>query len=127
VWVAVGAAALVAVGVVVGLAVRPMSGGAVGASCIAGPCGQPGAASGGAVSTGGASAPPRRDPTDPTGLGTEPALDKLARQCHQGVMTACDDLFLQADPDSDYETYGVTCGGRQSSQTGAYCTDAFPD
>jgi len=63
----------------------------------------------------------------PTGLGDEPALDRLAEQCHQGDMSACDDLFYDSDFDSEYEEYGDTCAGRRSGGAWAMCADVFTD
>ena len=66
------------------------------------------------------------DPTrEPTGLGTDAAMDELAADCHQGDMQACDDLFFQSPAGSAYEDYGDTCAGRQAS--GGLCTLAFPE
>ena len=63
----------------------------------------------------------------PTGLGDEPALDELAEQCHAGAMTACDDLYFEAEIDSEYEEYGDTCAGRRSGGAWAMCADVFTD
>jgi hypothetical protein len=52
--------------------------------------------------------------TPPEGLGDDPELDALAQDCFEGIMQACDDLYLRSDIDSAYETYGETCGGRVS-------------
>ena len=68
--------------------------------------------------------PPTRAPD---GLGTDPALDQLAQQCYDADMQSCDDLYQRAPADSDYETYGDTCAGRQPEDTRRYCTDAFED
>lgn len=69
---------------------------------------------------------PVPEPTqEPTGLGSDPALDALAQSCYDGDMKACDDLYDQADVDSAYETYGDTCAGRQPTGTLRYCTSSF--
>jgi hypothetical protein len=64
---------------------------------------------------------------EPTGLGTDPALDALAESCFDGDLAACDDLFRTAPPDTPYRAYGDTCAGRQPENTGIWCTDAFGD
>jgi hypothetical protein len=48
----------------------------------------------------------------PTGftLGDNNDLDKLWRECGRGIWVSCDDLYLQADFDSEYEYFGATCG-----------------
>jgi hypothetical protein len=63
----------------------------------------------------------------PTGLGSDPHLDRYARDCFDGDMLACDDLFAESDSNSLYEAYGDTCAGRQEPGTEIYCTTAFPD
>jgi hypothetical protein len=64
----------------------------------------------------------------PTDLGNDPAMDRLAEECHGGDMQSCDDLFRESPIGSDYETYGGTCAGRQPVDDArtVYCTDAFP-
>ena len=63
----------------------------------------------------------------PVGLGDDPALDRLARECFDGAMTACDDLFDDSGWGSDYEDYGDTCAGRKPAGDGEYCADVFSD
>lgn len=60
-----------------------------------------------------------------TGLGGDPWLDRLAGDCHDGDMAACDDLFAQSELDSRYETYGDTCAGRRGAGEWSFCTDVF--
>jgi len=67
--------------------------------------------------------PPPAD--EPDGLGDDEVLDELAQDCYDGDMQACDDLFSESPLDSEYETYGDTCAGRQPENSG-YCTVAFP-
>ncbi|WP_448625327.1 hypothetical protein [Geodermatophilus sp. URMC 64] len=62
-------------------------------------------------------------PADPAGLGDDPGLDGYADRCHDGDLQACDDLYTLSDPMSDYEQYGLTCGGRVKPLEVAYCTD----
>jgi hypothetical protein len=62
-----------------------------------------------------------------TGLGDDPELDRLAQECHDGDMSACDDLFNRSDLDSAYEEYGDTCAGRRSSGEWSYCVDVYSD
>lgn len=49
---------------------------------------------------------------EPVGLGDDPDFDRLANQCFDGDMDACDELYFGSPIDSDYEEYGDTCGGR---------------
>ncbi|MBB3676487.1 hypothetical protein [Modestobacter versicolor] len=64
---------------------------------------------------------------EPTGLGDDPALDRLAQECHDGLMSACDDLFVDSPLDSDYEAYGDTCAGRREGGQWSFCVDVFSD
>ena len=65
---------------------------------------------------------------EPTGLGSDPVMDRYAQECYDGDMEACDDLFRESPVDSAYETYGGTCAGRQPVAVSEeiYCVDAFP-
>jgi hypothetical protein len=74
------------------------------------------------TSTPGAIPPPT---LEPTGLGTDPGLDELAQSCYDGDMAACDDLWRESDAGSDYRDFGDTCAGRQPSNSGSWCEDAF--
>jgi hypothetical protein len=62
----------------------------------------------------------------PDGLGSDDQLDQYARDCFDGDMQACDDLYDNAESGSDYERYGDTCAGRQPEGTRVYCRDSFP-
>ncbi len=62
---------------------------------------------------------------DPTGLGSDSTLDALAQSCYDGDLTACDDLYRDADPGTSYRNYGDTCAGRQEAGSGIWCIDAF--
>ena len=48
----------------------------------------------------------------PGNLGNDDDLDALADECFDGRLRSCDDLFSDSPVGSDYEVYGVTCGGR---------------
>ncbi len=75
-----------------------------------------------------AAAVPAPAPTEePTGLGTDGAMDLLANACFNGTMQACDDLYAQSPASSPYETYGDTCAGRQPAGTNRFCTAVFTD
>ena len=63
----------------------------------------------------------------PTGLGDDPALDRLAVACHDGDMSSCDELYDTSDVGSAYETYGDTCAGRREAGAWPYCTDVYSD
>jgi hypothetical protein len=41
-----------------------------------------------------------------------PQLDTLRADCEAGDPDACDQLYMEAPPGSDYETFGATCGDR---------------
>ena len=62
-------------------------------------------------------------PVDPSGLheGT-PGLDSYAERCHEGEMRACDELAGLAEMMTDYEQYGMTCGGRVKATAVFSCT-----
>jgi hypothetical protein len=53
----------------------------------------------------------------PTGLGDDERLNRLAQDCFRGQIKACDDLVRLSEPGSEYETYGATCGHRNSKVT----------
>ncbi|MGY1619483.1 hypothetical protein ACI797_22300 [Geodermatophilus sp. SYSU D00691] len=66
-------------------------------------------------------------PSSPAGLGDDPGLDGYAQRCHDGLLDACDDLYQLSDPMSDYERYGITCGGRVAPYAVPYCTQLEDD
>lgn len=59
--------------------------------------------------------------------GDDPALNALAQECFDGTMSACDDLWSMSPVDSDYESYGDTCGGRIAAEDvdRRFCVDIF--
>ncbi len=63
------------------------------------------------------------DPVAPGDLGPDPALDTYAEECFTGDLQSCDDLYFSAPPLSDYEEYGMTCGGRMKPFAAATCTE----
>jgi hypothetical protein len=82
----------------------------------------------GSASGGGAvdqpSSRPVTDPEDPPSGNT--TYDELAQNCHDGSMVACDDLYWVAPRGSDYELYGITCGGRRlGTFAGGHCERDF--
>ncbi|WP_369136769.1 hypothetical protein [Modestobacter versicolor] len=64
---------------------------------------------------------------EPAGLGEDPGLDRLAQECHDGRMRACDDLYTDSPVGSDYEDYGDTCAGRRGGGAWSFCADVFSD
>jgi hypothetical protein len=64
---------------------------------------------------------------EPVGLGSDPVFDQLARACHDGDMSSCDDLYDRSEVDSAYEEYGDTCAGRRGGGAWAYCEDVYSD
>lgn len=55
--------------------------------------------------------------------GTDFDLDALWVACDAGSATACDDLYWDAPIDSDYESFGLTCGGRAIAE----CSELLGD
>jgi len=45
-------------------------------------------------------------------LGDDSDLDDLVDECSDGDFASCDTLYTDSPADSDYEVYGLTCGGR---------------
>jgi hypothetical protein len=70
---------------------------------------------------------PTSPPSAATGLGDNPGLDGYALRCHDGLLSACDDLYDLSPPMSDYEQYAMTCGGRVKPFDVEYCTDLSGD
>jgi hypothetical protein len=62
-------------------------------------------------------------PTEPGDLGPDPVLDDYADSCFGGDLQACDDLYYEAPPLSDYEAYGWSCGGRVKAYSVPTCTE----
>lgn len=62
------------------------------------------------------------EPTPPV-TGPDRVLDGYAQSCFEGVYPACDGLFFESPPMSDYEEYGATCGGRIEPYAVGSCTD----
>lgn len=61
----------------------------------------------------------------PTGLGSDPTFDRLAQQCSDGTMRACDELYDASAAGSRYEAFADSCAGRQPRNTNLYCVTAF--
>jgi hypothetical protein len=55
--------------------------------------------------------------------GPDPVLNAYAQGCFEGDYQACDDLFFESPPLSDYEEYGGTCAGRVKQMEVMACTD----
>lgn len=58
----------------------------------------------------------------PQRRGDDPNLDLLYDACESGNGQACDTLFENAPPGSEYEEFGVTCGGRTREKR---CVDVY--
>jgi hypothetical protein len=56
-------------------------------------------------------------------LGDDRDLDELADECFEGDMGSCDTLYEDSPGGSDYEIYGVTCGGRLPTDIGDLLID----
>ena len=65
------------------------------------------------------------DPPSPGNVDYDPEYAELADDCHDGDMSACDDLYFQTPVDDPYETYGTTCGGRLDDETYGDCVGVF--
>jgi hypothetical protein len=60
-------------------------------------------------------------------FGTDSTFDRLANECHDGNMAACDELY-RTTPIGDarsYEGYGATCGGRVETEIPSQCVTQF--
>jgi hypothetical protein len=55
--------------------------------------------------------------------GPDPVLDAYAQACFEGDYQACDDLFFESPPLSDYEEYGGSCGGRIKANSVMACSE----
>jgi len=53
-----------------------------------------------------------------TAYGDDPVLDGLHDACGAGDMASCDTLYLDSPIDSEYETFGSTCGGLEVDRFG---------
>lgn len=62
-------------------------------------------------------------PVPPGVLGPDPVLDAYAQSCFADDLRACDDLYFESPPLSDYEEYGASCGGRVKPYAVPTCTD----
>jgi len=51
--------------------------------------------------------------------GDDPVLDELYDKCGDGDLEACDELYFEADYDTDYYNFGVTCGDTASPSFGS--------
>ena len=77
---------------------------------------------GGGVYTGGVTVE-QTDPVPPGVLGDDAALDGYAQECFAGTLDACDQLYLESPPFSEYERYGSTCGGRVKPLAVVSCSE----
>jgi hypothetical protein len=50
-------------------------------------------------------------------------LYPLAQRCDGGDMEACDELYVESPLGSDFEEFGATCGGRESTGFDAFCDE----
>lgn len=57
--------------------------------------------------------------------GDNAYLDGLYDRCADGDWEACDDLYRESNPASEYRAFGDTCGGAWESGTTTYCVDAM--
>ncbi|MGY1606432.1 MULTISPECIES: hypothetical protein [unclassified Geodermatophilus] len=131
-----GGAALVAAGLVLGLVLAAVVGGVLVRGAVLDAGREAGEAVGESVSEGlsGGFADPlaaggglgeveQSAPVPPGELGPDPVLDGYAQQCFEGDLQSCDDLYVESPPLSEYEEYGLSCGGRVKAWAVPYCTD----
>jgi hypothetical protein len=59
----------------------------------------------------------------PSRPGDDAHLDSLYRACGQGDWGACDALYQQSAPGTEYSAYGDTCGNVDPPGTRRYCAD----
>jgi hypothetical protein len=59
--------------------------------------------------------------SDANAYGDDPQLDALYDDCAAGDGTACDDLYVQSTPGSEYEQFAGTCGDRFEYSDTEYC------
>ena len=55
--------------------------------------------------------------------GSNGYLDSLWDECENGDFESCDQLFLDAPANSEYEAFGDTCGNR--NEPSGYCEDLY--
>ncbi len=60
---------------------------------------------------------------DAFAYGDDPRLDALYDSCANGDMIACDDLYWESPIDSEYETFGRSCGGGLEANGGGSCAE----
>jgi hypothetical protein len=71
---------------------------------------------------------PPTEVSEPFDYGDDPVLDAIYDRCADGSMSACDNLFLQSPPDSNYEAFGAFCGLRVTEPPpDMTCRDVDPD
>jgi len=63
------------------------------------------------------------DSSGPQAYGDDPELDALYDACADGDLAACDDLYMEAPFGSDYEAFGLDCGGNDG-ESALYCSDS---
>ena len=56
--------------------------------------------------------------------GADPLLDRLWTGCDSGEWADCDLLYWYAEPDSEYSTFGDSCGMREAVDWGFWCDPA---
>jgi len=64
------------------------------------------------------------EPVEPEDFG-DAQFNRLAQQCFDGDLGACDDLFFQTPIDSAGEEYGSTCGGRLTDGVSGSCEETL--
>ncbi|MGY1772271.1 hypothetical protein [Blastococcus sp. SYSU D00813] len=64
-------------------------------------------------------------PVDESDLDYDPYLDGLARDCADGDLEQCDQLYFESPIGGDYEDYGSSCGARTDEGFYGSCAEDF--
>lgn len=67
------------------------------------------------------------NPSRPADYGNNPRLDNLYDACAGGDATACENLYLEAPVNSEYESFAIQQGGAESFQAPPETTVQAPE
>jgi hypothetical protein len=63
----------------------------------------------------------------PQSYGDDPELDAYYDACEGGDLVACDDLYMNAPFGSEYESFGIDCGGHEADSARFCSNESNPD
>lgn len=63
------------------------------------------------------------DEPEAQSYGDDPELDALYDACGSGDLMACDDLYMEAPFGSEYEEFGLDCGGNEG-ESALFCSES---